>query len=131
MVTTLLTCGHTLLDHENQVTALRCQSGLLANAASLYAISVSYLGCRSSGTSIRHRCIANLKHLFASLSVESVALLVSPASWLTVAWRCGLLCVAGHWSAPTKPLSIVRCFSLTGWSPLGLSSKDMGFCLAR
>lgn len=76
-------------------------------------------------------CLANLKHLLASLGVEIVALLVSPASWLTVDCKCGLLCVAGHCSAPTKPLSIVRCFLVTGWSPLVLSLKEMGFCFAK
>ena len=44
---------------------------------------------------------------------------------LIVACRCGLLCVAGHCSAPTKPLSMVRSFSVTGWSVLEMSSKDI------
>ena len=66
----------------------------------------------------------------ASRSVASVALLTWPASWLTIACKCGLLWVAGHCRAPMVPLSTVLCLSVTGWVS-GPSSKLIGFSLEK
>ena len=73
--------------------------------------------------------LAYLSALFIDSKVFVVALDISPASKLVVACRCGAVWVAGQASAPRRPRSAVRSFSVTGmslfWRSLGMV---IGFC---